>query len=111
MSTLCSEFIRKIYGKDRINNQSAVQVVLSMMNDPILWSDAEIIKVSNIELRKLLDIKDLSSKYIRTSLMSYTEMVISLLANYISTVYSKQAKDRTQFDKVIKVDERVNLCF
>lgn len=112
VSTLCSEFIRKIYGKDRINNQSAVQVVLSMMNDPILWSDAEIIKVSNIELRKLLDIKDLSSKYIRTSFNELYRDGNYLLANYISTAYSKQAKDRTQFDKeVIKVDERVNLCF
>ena len=82
-----------------------------MMNDPILWSDAEIIKVSIIELRKLLDIKDLSSKYIRTFNELYRDGNY-LLANYISTAYSKQAKDRTQFDKeVIKVDERVNLCF
>jgi len=65
--TLCSEFLRKIYGKDRFVNLSATQVILGMMNDPVTWSKNDLVKVSHPKVRTLLGNTDMKSKYIRTS--------------------------------------------
>ena len=71
--TLCSEFLRKIYGKDRFTNLSATQVILGMMNNPVTWGKKDLVKVSHPKLRTLLSSTDLKSKYIRTSFNSFFE--------------------------------------
>lgn len=113
-STLCSEYLRKIYGKDRYNNLSATQVVLGMMNDPVLWSKDSLIKVSHPKLRTLLGCNDQSSKYIRASFNSFFEKENGhyLLAGLVEESYEKLPAKRTEYEKdIIKVDERINICF
>ena len=111
--TQTSEYLRKVYGKDKFNHQSATQVIIGMMNDPISWSKEPIIKVSHQKLRELVNKSDLKSKYIRVCFNDFFgENGNYLLTNVVEQAYEKLPKDRGQFDKdVIKVDERVNICF
>ena len=111
--TQTSEYLRKIYGKDKFNNQSATQVIIGMMHDPVNWSKEPIIKISHQKLRKLLNKTDLKSKYIRICFNDFFgENGQYLLTNVVEEAYDKLPKERGQFDKdVIKVDERVNICF
>ena len=112
-NTLCSEFLRKIYGKDKFNDLSATQVILGMMNDPVAWSKDSLVKVSHPTLRKLLGSNDLNSKYIRVSFNSFFgENGHYLLAKLIEDAYAKLPAKRSEYEKeIIKVDERINICF
>ncbi|MDC3394933.1 cytochrome c biogenesis protein CcsA [Flavobacteriales bacterium] len=111
--TLCSEFLRKIYGKDRFNDLSATQVIVGMMNNPVAWSKDSIIKVSHPKIRTLLGNTDLKSKYIRTSFNSFFgENGHYLLATLVEDAYAKLPAKRSEYEKgIIKVDERINICF
>ncbi len=111
--TQTSEYLRKIYGKGKYNKQSPTQVIIGMMYDPVSWSKEPIIKVSHQKLRELLSKSDLSSKYISVCFNDFFgENGHYLLTNDLEKAYEKLPKDRGQFDKdLIKVDERVNICF
>mgnify|MGYP006126200225 CR=1 FL=1 len=112
-NTLCSEFLRKIYGKDRFNDLTATQVILGMMNDPVKWSKKDIVKVSHPDLRKLLGSNNLSSKYIRTTFNSFFSSDGNyILSGLVEDAYAKLPAKRSEYEKnIIKVDERVNICF
>jgi cytochrome c-type biogenesis protein CcsB len=111
--TLCSEFLRKIYGKDRFVDLSATQVILGMMNDPVYWGKRDLVKVSHPKLRTLLGSNDFKSKYIRTSFNSFFEENGNyILAKLVEDSYAKLPAKRSEYEKeIIKVDERVNICF
>ena len=63
MNTLCSEFLRKVYGKSTYQDLSSTQVILGMMHDPVSCNTENIIKVSNAQLRSILGVQDLKSRY------------------------------------------------
>ena len=111
--TLTSEYLRKIYGKNNFQDISATEVILGMMYSPVTWSRQQIIKVSHEKLRKLLGFTDMSSKYIRVSFNDFFDSDGDyLLAKDVQLSYAKLPKNRDQYDKdLIKVDERVNICF
>ena len=111
--TLCSEFLRKIYGKDRFIDLSATQVILGMMNDPVNWGQKDLVKVSHPKLRTLLASTDLKSKYIRTSFNSFfKDNGNYILAKLVEDSYAKLPAKRSEYEKeIIKLDERVNICF
>ena len=111
--TLTSEYLRKIYGKDSFDSQSATSVILGMMYNPVNWSKKLMIKVSHKKLRDLLSITDMSSKYVRVSFNDFFDSNGHyVLAKDVELAYAKQPKDHDQYDKdLIKVDERVNICF
>ena len=110
---LCSEFLRKIYGKDRFDNLSATQVIVGMMNDPVAWSKNDLVKVSHLKIRALLESTDMKSKYIKTSFNSFfEENGHYILAKLVEDAYAKLPAKRSEYEKeIIKVDERVNICF
>jgi cytochrome c-type biogenesis protein CcsB len=112
-NTLCSEFLRKIYGKSHYNDLSATQVILGMMNDPVRWSKSNLLKVSHPTLRVLLKNEDLSSKYIRVPFNDFfEENGHYILAKLVEEAYAKLPAKRSEYEKdIIKVDERVNICF
>ena len=111
--TLTSEYLRKIYGKGNFEDQSSTEVILGMMYNPVNWSKKLIIKVSHQKIRKLLSTADIDSKYIRGSFNDFFDTKGHyLLAKDVELAYEKLPKDRDQYDKdLIKVDERVNICF
>jgi len=61
----------------------------------------------------LLSSTDMDSKYIRVAFNGFFDLNGKyLLSSYVESAYEKLPKDRDQFDKdIIKVDERVNICF
>ena len=111
--TLTSEYLRKIYGRSSLDSLSSTEVILGMMYNPVEWGKKEIIKVSHLKIRDLLSNTDMDSKYIRVAFNAFFDLNGKyLLASYVESAYEKLPKDRDQFDKdIIKVDERVNICF
>ena len=111
--TLTSEYLRKIYGRSNLDSLSSTEVILGMMYNPAEWGKKEIIKVSHLKIRDLLSNTDMDSKYIRIAFNGFFDLNGKyLLASYVESAYEKLPKDRDQFDKdIIKVDERVNICF
>jgi len=111
--TLTSEYLRKIYGKNYFKDKSGTEVLLSMMYNPLDWGKKPIVKVSHSKLRNLVGSTDMNSKYIRVSFNDFfDENGHYLLAKDVEIAYEKLQKDRNLFDKdIIKVDERVNICF
>ena len=113
VQTLASDYLRKIYGKDKFDNKSATQVLLSMMYNPRVWGGEPIIKVSDPQLRGMFLNPDLESKYIRVSFNEFWDDEGNyILSRDVALANEKLPKDRNQYDKdLIKVDERVNICF
>ena len=113
VNTLTSEYLRKIYGKSNFDSLSSTEVILGMMYNPIEWGKKPMIKVSHNQIRSILSNNDIDSKYIRVSFNDFFDLNGKyLLANYVDMAYEKLPKNRDQFDKdIIKVDERVNICF
>ena len=113
VNTLCSEYLLKIYGKDNFEGQSSTQVILGMINDPVIWSKVGLIKISNNEIRLLLKKNDLKSRYLRISFNDFfSENGSYLLTKSVEDAYSKLPRNRSKYDnEIIKIDERVNICF
>ena len=111
--TLCSEYFRKIYGKDSYKEYSAPQLVLGMMTDPIYWSKVDLIKVKSIKIKEKLKKENNSLKSTRVSFNDFfNDEGNYILKEIVDEAYAKLPKDRSKEDKeVIKIDEKVNICF
>jgi len=113
VNTLCSEYLRKITGKDKYDNLTSTQAILGMMSRPKYWSNVNLIKVSSKKLRTLLAVSDLNS---RSTLLKITDFFNSdgdyIILNDVESAYAMPVEDRSQFEKdIIRVDERINICF
>ena len=113
VNTLCSEILRKIYGKSKFNDLSSTQVILGMINDPVDWSKSSIIKVAHSAVRKLLGNTDVKSKYVRVAFNDFFDKDGHyILGKPVEDAYAKLPAKRSEYEKdIIKVDERVNICF
>ena len=79
-----------------------------MMSNPVAWGNIPIIKVSNPELKTVLETQEELITFIQLFKKDGTYKLNKLVEN----AYNKQPKNQTKFDKdVIAVDERVNLCY
>ena len=108
LSTLASEYIRKISRKQELYGQSSTQILIGMMSNPVAWGNIPIIKVSNPELKTVLETQEELITFIQLFKKDGTYKLNKLVEN----AYNKQPKNQTKFDKdVIAVDERVNLCY
>ena len=58
LSTLASEYVRKISRKQELYGQSSTQILIGMMSNPVAWGNIPIIKVSNPELKAVLETKE-----------------------------------------------------
>ena len=108
VNSLSSEVLRKISRKSKLDGLSADQVLLGMMVYPRKWQQVPMIKVTHPELKKLLGIEGKYASYIDfiTSNGNYK------LSKQISEAYEKNPSKRGKFDNdVMKVDERLNICF
>lgn len=108
VNTLAGEVLRKVSRKNKLDGLSPDQVFLGMMSYPQKWQRVAIIKVSHPGLKKILGI---DGKY-----ASYLDFINSngnyKLSGYISDAYEKKPSMRNKFDNdVMKVDERLNICF
>ena len=108
VNTVFSEYLRKISRKNIILNQSASQVILGMMNNPIVWSQVPMIKISHEKLKELLNTSESRVPF----KMFFDKEGNYVLKEEVEIAYSKKPIDRGKYEKdIITVDERVNICF
>jgi cytochrome c-type biogenesis protein CcsB len=112
IDTVSTEVLNKVYGSSTYEGMSANQVVLSMMSSPGEWQSLPIVKVFHPELKKILGLPA-SQKYAAFNDFFEKDGDHAFkLAKYSEEANRKKPALRNQFDKdVLKVDERVNICY
>lgn len=112
IDTISTEVLNKVYGHSTYEGLTANQVSLSMMSSPAEWQTLPVIKIFHPEVKKLIGIPS-SQKY--ASFNDFFEKEgdhVYKLAHYSEEANRKKPALRNQFDKdVLKVDERVNICY
>ncbi|MCX6233914.1 MAG: c-type cytochrome biogenesis protein CcsB [Bacteroidetes bacterium] len=110
LNTMASEILRKVSRLNDINGLNPDQVMLGMLTDPETWQKVPMIKISDPTLKNILDI---NGKYATFSdLFDMENMGKYLIGGYVDAAYNKKPALRNAFDKdVIKVDERLNICY
>lgn len=108
--TISNDILRKVARENSFEGMSSMQVLLGYSLDFYHWQTVPLIKISNAELRNTLNIKGEYAAF--SDLVTFGSNGGYLLSSYIEKAYSKPESGRTKFDKeVIKVDERVNICY
>ncbi len=112
IDTISTEVLNKVYRKSNFKGLSANQVILSMMASPAEWQIQPMIHVFHPELKKLLGIPANQKKATFNDFFETTGKHAYKLQKYAEEANRKKPSLRTKFDKdVIKVDERVNICY
>ncbi|MGE5349848.1 MAG: c-type cytochrome biogenesis protein CcsB [Actinomycetota bacterium] len=108
--TISSDILRKVARENSLDGLSPMQVFLGCSLDFFHWQNVPMIKVSNEELRRELNLKGEMAAF--SEIVTFGESGGYKLASLVERAYAKTESDRTKFDKeVIKVDERVNICY
>ncbi|ALO15067.1 Cytochrome c biogenesis protein CcsA [Salinivirga cyanobacteriivorans] len=108
VNTLASDIMRKISRKSKIAGMNPAQFFLEMHVNPENLVHIPFIKVGNDRVQQIIGI---NSNY-----ASYTDIVAPgkgyKLSGMVEKVYAKAPAERNKADKeLIKVDERVNICY
>jgi len=112
IDTISTEVLNKVYRKSNFKGMSANQVILSMMASPGEWQVQPMIHVFHPELKKLLGVAEDQKKATFNDFFNNEGKHTYKLQKYAEEANRKKPALRTQFDKdVIKVDERVNICY
>lgn len=110
IDTLSNEVLSKVYKKSSIDGQNANQILLGMLTNPSLWQKIPMIKVHEQEVKKLLGLK-LDVKYASFDDFFDSEQKYKLI-KHIEEAKRKKPALRDRVDKdIIKVDERLNICY
>ncbi len=108
--TLSSDILRKVARKNTLDGLSPMQVLLGCSLDFYNWQHVPLIRVSNEELRRELNLKGDRAAF--SDLVVFGEGGGYRLSDHVDRAYEKSESQRTRFDKeVIKVDERVNIIY
>ena len=108
--TLSSDIVRKVTGRNEIGGYTPVQVVLGLYLDFDNWKDYKLIKVSNNDLKNRLGISTDWASF--SDIVGMNDTIGYKLADLVKSAYSKAPAERSKLDKdVMKVDERINICF
>ncbi len=108
--TISSDILRKVSKENSLDGLSPMQVFLGCSLDFFHWQNVPMIKVSNEELRRELDLRGEMAAF--SDIVTFGESGGYKLASLVDRAYAKTESERTKFDKeVIKVDERVNICY
>ncbi len=107
VNTLSSEVIRKIYKKSIYKGLNSDQILIGMISNPELWQNEPIIKVGHPGISALMGSGDNYLPY-----ASFFNEKGYVLQAAIEASYRKKPAMRNRFDnELIKVDERVNICY
>ncbi len=108
--TISSDILRKVARENSFDGLSPMQVLLGVSLDFYHWQNVPLIKVSNDEVRQLLRINGERAAF--SDIVTFGDGGGYKLSDYVGKAYAKAESERTRFDKeVIKVDERVNICY
>ncbi len=107
--TLSHDILRKVHRTNDFKGLSSMQVFLGLHFDYRQWKDVPLIRVSHSGIRDIIDVE---GKYAAISDLVDMQGNTYRLRKYVQKAYNKPAGERNKFEKeVIKVDERVNICF
>ena len=107
--TLSHDVLRKVNRNNEYEGLNSMQVFLGMHYDFQNWKEEPLIKISNKGVRNVLGVE---GKYASIDQLVDMQNNSYKLRQYVQEAYSKSSAQRNKFDKeVIKVDERVNICF
>lgn len=110
MNTLASEVLRKVSRRTRLDGQNPEQVLLGMMADPIRWQTIPMVKVSNPEIGKILNIKGRYASFLQ--FFDTGENGSYLIGGDVDNAHRKKSSERSKFDtEMLRVDERMNICY
>lgn len=106
MNTLTTQFMRKLYGADKIDGLSGEQVVLSMVTYPEHWVHVPVIKVSNKEVRRFMKMEGKHLSY--AGLFGNDGQYI--LTAPVSRVFMMPEEMRDKTDKAfLQLDDEANI--
>ncbi len=112
LDTLSNEVLSKVYRKSSLDNQNANQVLLGMLTNPALWQKVPMIKVHEDSVKKLLGINPKAKYAAFDDFFEKGNDKRYKLIKYIEEAKRKKPALRDRFDKeIIKVDERLNICY
>ncbi|MCB9012792.1 MAG: cytochrome c biogenesis protein CcsA [Bacteroidales bacterium] len=107
INTMSSDIVRKVARKTEINGLNPDQVILGMLQDPGYWQTVRMIRVSNDQLARELN---LDSKY--AAFQDFLNNEGYVLQSAVEQAYRKKPAYRSKYDnELMKVDERVNICY
>lgn len=110
ISTEALELLNKITNKSSIYGLTAEQVVLGMVTNPKQWQEIKIIKISNENIIKALNLPR-DTEYVSFSDI-FDEEGYYKLAQQMNVANQKAQSRRTTFDNdVIKFDEKLNIVY
>lgn len=110
VNSLSSQIIRKVTKKGSFMGLSSDQVFLGMLADPATWQSVAMIKVSDNSLKNILGVRGNRASF--NNFIDYNKGGTYKLSQYVDNAYKKKPAERSGFDKeIIKVDERVNICY
>lgn len=109
VNTLTGEILRKVSRKSSFDGQTADQVFLGMMSNPTEWQQVPMIKIGHPEVAEVLGVSGKYASYL--DFINLSEGTYKL-NDYVSKAYEKKPAARSKFDnEIMKVDERLNICF
>lgn len=107
-NSISSQVVRKFSRKTSFDGLNTDQILLGMMLNPDYWVQQNIIKVSNAELKKILNVSGPRAKFVDF----FNNDGSYKLSSYINAAYQKKPAERGTLDKdVITTDERVNVFY
>ena len=108
--TISSDILRKVARENSLGKLSPMQVFLGCSLDFFHWQNVPLIKVSNEEVRQVLGMSGEMAAF--ADIVTFGDRGGYKLSSYVEKAYSKPVSKRSRFDKeVIKVDERINICY
>ncbi|MCI6988468.1 MAG: cytochrome c biogenesis protein CcsA [Campylobacter sp.] len=112
--TVALEIMHKVYDGEIYKGLNHNEAMLSIMINPDYWRDADIIKVSNDEIKDILGISRNSThaKFADFYAMDENNKIYYKIGKLVEEANRKPIGNRTTFDKdLLKVDERVNIFY
>lgn len=112
IDTLSREIISKVAKTDSIIGLDPNQIVLGMTVKPKLWQDVRMIRVSHPEINKILGVEKERRYFTFNEFFDFKQESSYKLAKYVDEAARKKPSLQNKLDKeLIKVDERLNICF
>jgi cytochrome c-type biogenesis protein CcsB len=106
-----SDILRKLSRENSLDGYSPMQVMLGLYYDFDNWSNYPLIKVNDATLRRFLGIRSDFAAFSDIVNLS-TSPPTYRLTGLVDKAYATPPASRTKTDKeVIKLDERVNICY
>jgi len=109
ISTLSSEFIRKISRSEKLYGLNTTQIYLGIMSFPEIWNKVPLIKVQNKQLQEELNSESDLVSFVSFFDKKTGEFIFKEKLRRINTISDR---DKNKYEKeIIKVTERLNVLY